>query len=226
MPRPDRREGGAYLASSSSPAGGGTRGTTRSGAESRSYGSGTAPRGSSWSGPASRSAALPARPRAPLPHSSGRGATGRPPPRSGERDGTPGVSASGPQRALEAAALPAPAAAPPAANPVPGSSRSSPIQGGGAAQSRCCARRGGMGGGVSVSDGRLGSRSAGRIGRLRGGSSVGGRSAGGAGRAAAASRRAQSWNVGHTGKADDRQYASWCASARGAGRVSAKQRCR
>ena len=37
----------------------------------------------------------------------------------------------------------------------------------------------------------------------------------------AASRRAQSWNVGQTGKALERQYASWWASARGAGRVSA-----
>ena len=46
------------------------------------------------------------------------------------------------------------------------------------------------------------------------------------GLAAAASRRAQSWNVGHTGNADDRQYASWCASARGAGRASAKQKWR
>ena len=31
-------------------------------------------------------------------------------------------------------------------------------------------------------------------------------------RACAASRRAQSWNVGQTGNALDRQYASWCAS--------------
>lgn len=44
--------------------------------------------------------------------------------------------------------------------------------------------------------------------------------------ACAASRRAQSWNVGHTGNADERQYASWCASARGAGLGSAKHRCR
>ena len=36
-------------------------------------------------------------------------------------------------------------------------------------------------------------------------------------RACAASRRAQSWNVGQTGNALDRQYASWCATARGAG---------
>ena len=45
-------------------------------------------------------------------------------------------------------------------------------------------------------------------------------------RACAASRRAQSWNVGQTGNALDRQYASWCATARGAGGDSAKQRCR
>ena len=31
-------------------------------------------------------------------------------------------------------------------------------------------------------------------------------------------------NVGQTGKADERQYASWWARARGAGRASAKQR--
>ena len=37
----------------------------------------------------------------------------------------------------------------------------------------------------------------------------------------AASRRAQSWNVGQTGNALERQYASWWASARGAGRASA-----
>jgi hypothetical protein len=46
------------------------------------------------------------------------------------------------------------------------------------------------------------------------------------GRACAASRRAQSWNVGQTGNADERQYASWCANARGAGTASAKQRWR
>ena len=40
-------------------------------------------------------------------------------------------------------------------------------------------------------------------------------------RACAASRRAQSWNVGQTGKALDRQYASWCAKARGDGTSSA-----
>ena len=40
-------------------------------------------------------------------------------------------------------------------------------------------------------------------------------------RACAASRRAHSWNVGQTGKALERQYASWCASARGAGSGSA-----
>ena len=45
-------------------------------------------------------------------------------------------------------------------------------------------------------------------------------------RACAASRRAHSWNVGQTGNALDRQYASWWASARGAGGDSAKQRCR
>ena len=45
-------------------------------------------------------------------------------------------------------------------------------------------------------------------------------------RACAASRRAQSWNVGQTGNALDRQYASWCATARGAGGDSAKQRWR
>src|SRR5262249_22500694 len=47
-----------------------------------------------------------------------------------------------------------------------------------------------------------------------------------AARACAASRRAQSWNVGHTGNALERQYASWWASARGAGVTSAKQRWR
>ena len=40
-------------------------------------------------------------------------------------------------------------------------------------------------------------------------------------RACAASRRAQAWNVGQTGKALERQYASWWASARAAGRTSA-----
>ena len=45
-------------------------------------------------------------------------------------------------------------------------------------------------------------------------------------RACAASRRAQSWKVGQTGNALDRQYASWWASARGAGGDSAKQRWR
>lgn len=45
-------------------------------------------------------------------------------------------------------------------------------------------------------------------------------------RACAASRRAQSWNVGQTGNALDRQYASWCARARGPGVASAKHRCR
>src|SRR5512146_12456 len=45
-------------------------------------------------------------------------------------------------------------------------------------------------------------------------------------RAWAASRRAQSWKVGQTGKALDRQYASWCATARGAGSGSAKHRWR
>ena len=39
--------------------------------------------------------------------------------------------------------------------------------------------------------------------------------------ARAASRRAQSWNVGQTGNALERQYASWWASARGAGVGSA-----
>ena len=38
-------------------------------------------------------------------------------------------------------------------------------------------------------------------------------------RARAASRRAQSWNVGQTGNALERQYASWWARARGAGAV-------
>src|SRR6476646_2057094 len=47
-----------------------------------------------------------------------------------------------------------------------------------------------------------------------------------AARAWAASRRAQSWKVGHTGKADERQYASWCARARGAAGDSAKHRWR
>ena len=42
-----------------------------------------------------------------------------------------------------------------------------------------------------------------------------------ASRARAASRRAQSWNVGQTGNALERQYASWWARARGAGRASA-----
>ena len=45
-------------------------------------------------------------------------------------------------------------------------------------------------------------------------------------RACAASRRAQAWNVGQTGNALERQYASWWASARGAGSASAKQRWR
>ena len=40
-------------------------------------------------------------------------------------------------------------------------------------------------------------------------------------RACAASRRAQSWNVGQTGNALERQYASWCAAARGDGTSSA-----
>jgi len=40
-------------------------------------------------------------------------------------------------------------------------------------------------------------------------------------RARAASRFAQSWNVGQTGNAEDRQYASWWARARGAGCDSA-----
>jgi hypothetical protein len=44
---------------------------------------------------------------------------------------------------------------------------------------------------------------------------------GAASRDRAASRRAQSWNVGQTGKALERQYASWWASARGAGWTSA-----
>ena len=48
------------------------------------------------------------------------------------------------------------------------------------------------------------------------------RPAGGASRlACAASRRAQSWKIGQTGNAAARQYASWWASARGAGGVSA-----
>ena len=42
-----------------------------------------------------------------------------------------------------------------------------------------------------------------------------------AARARADSRRAQSWNVGHTGNALERQYASWWARARGAGWTSA-----
>ena len=40
-------------------------------------------------------------------------------------------------------------------------------------------------------------------------------------RACAASRRAQAWNVGQTGNALERQYASWWASARADGRTSA-----
>ena len=72
-----------------------------------------------------------------------------------------------------------------------------------------------------------GARWAGRSSGGRGwlsGSSRGGRSASSSAsfaRAIAASRRAQSWNVGHTGNAEERQYASWCAAARGAGRGSA-----
>ena len=92
----------------------------------------------------------------------------------------------------------------------------SPDHGGGAAQSRCW-RRGG--------DGRrrrpvawMVSRSSGGIGWLCGGSSARRGPPRAGGRAAAASRRAQSWNVGQTGNADERQYASWWASARGAGR--------
>ena len=56
-------------------------------------------------------------------------------------------------------------------------------------------------------------------GSSRGGSSAS--SSASSARAIAASRRAQSWNVGQTGNAEERQYASWCASARGAGRGSA-----
>lgn len=41
------------------------------------------------------------------------------------------------------------------------------------------------------------------------------------GRARAASRRAQSWKIGHAANDGERQYASWWASARGAGRGSA-----
>ena len=37
----------------------------------------------------------------------------------------------------------------------------------------------------------------------------------------AASRRAQSWNVGQTGNEPERQYASWWAKALGAGGESA-----
>src|SRR5262245_51242717 len=44
---------------------------------------------------------------------------------------------------------------------------------------------------------------------------------GASGRDLAASRLAQSWKVGQTGNADERQYASWCARARGAGFDSA-----
>ncbi len=73
-----------------------------------------------------------------------------------------------------------------------------PVQGGGAFQSR---DRPGAGGGSGVA-------------------------AGPPAATLAASRRAQSWKVGQAGKEGDRQYACWWARARGAGRISAKQRWR
>ena len=110
-----------------------------------------------------------------------------------------------------------------------GSARGAPAapaaHGGGAAQSRGGFRRTGgsvgSGGGGGPSSSRPSSMAA------AAGTALGAVSARSpAPRACAASRRAQSWNVGQTGNALDRQYASWCATARGAGGDSAKQRCR
>src|SRR5829696_3005637 len=162
--------------------------------------------GSAGSGPARRSAALPASPRPS-------GGISRPAPPAA----TPAPNAAADRAASDAASSPPaaiPAAPPPpdaAAAPAP---PAAPAHGGGAAQSRGWFRRAPS---PSISSStRYPSRSSGGIGRLMGGSGSTSRVVAAAGRAAAASRLAQSWKVGQTGNAEDRQYASWWASARGA----------
>lgn len=86
--------------------------------------------------------------------------------------------------------------------------------GGGAAQSRLAGRPG------------LHSGSAGLVGSGGGTTEVLAGSEGLDGRTLAASRPAQSTKVGQVAKRAERQYASWWAAARDAGRTSAKQRCR
>ena len=141
--------------------------------------------------PASRSAALPAR---PWP--------------STDRPGRN----SDPHGSLRHAARRAPAASPaaPAAPARPRAPAAPAAHGGGAAQSRGGFRRTGGSAGSRGGGGGPGRRRTGHP-RCRrpGPRSVPSRPRSPAPRACAASRRAQSWKVGQTGNALDRQYASW-----------------